>query len=153
MSAVCPHCLSPLDDAPEGKPRSLPQLRRYFAMLRAVFAQWPETHEQQFSDVTAMRKWLQMKAGHREIGARIDLTGMPKESAMLVAEAAIRGAGTYAVPVVHGATLAVFRPKSIKFNKLGHLEFCALNDEIDDVIYAETGLDAERCLQEHKRAA
>lgn len=148
--SICPHCLSSLDDAPGGKPRSLQQLRRYFGMLRAVFAQWPETHEQQFSDVTEMRKWLQMKAGHREIGARIELKGMSKERAMLIAEATIRGAGTFAVPVIHGTVLAVFRPKSIKFNKLGHAAFCDLNNEVDDVIFAETGLIAEQCLREHK---
>lgn len=150
MTKSCPHCLSPLNDDPKGAPRSVDQLRRYFAMLRAVFHHWPETHEHQFSDETEFRKWLQMKAGYREIGARIPLAGMKPDKAMFLAEAAIRGAGSYAMPIIHGSTLVVFVPKSIAFHKLGHAEFCGLSREIEEVISAESGLDPQRCLEEFK---
>lgn len=146
----CPHCLSPLEDDPKGAPRSLEQLRRYFALMRAVYFHWPESHEHQFSNVEECRKYLQMKAGHREIGASIPLSGMKPEKAMFLAEAAIRAAGSYALPVIHGSTLVVFVPKSIAFHKMGHAEFCALNREIDEVIREETGLDPEQCLAEYK---
>jgi hypothetical protein len=43
---TCPHCGGGLDG---GKPRSLEQHRRYFALMRAVFHHWPETHHVQFS--------------------------------------------------------------------------------------------------------
>lgn len=149
---TCPHCGGDLDVG-TGKPRSLEQHRRYFAVIRAVFHHWPEAHETQFGDETECRKWLQMKAGHREIGARIPLVGINRERAMLVVEAAIRAAGSYAVPVIHGFTLVVFKPKSIAFGKLDHKAFCKLNDEIDAVIKAETGLDADQLLKEHEAAA
>lgn len=147
---ACPHCLSPLDESPKGAPRSPEQLRRYFAMLRAVHFHWPDTAEHKFDDVTALRKWAQMKAGHREIGARIPLTGVSKEAAMFLAEAAIRGSGSHALPIIHGDTMVVFVPKSIAFSKLGHRDFCKLNDEVDQVIRDESGLDPEKCMAEYK---
>lgn len=148
----CPACGFVLDDA-KGLPRSVPQLRRYFAMIRAAYHHWPERHERQFASEDECRKWLQMKAGHREIGATIPLTGMSKERAMLLAEAAIRAAGSYAVPVIHGDTLAIWRPKSIAFSKLGHKAACRLFDDVADVIRAETGIDPDELLREHERAA
>jgi len=134
-------------------PRSIDQHRRYFAVIRAVFYHWPESHERQFTDETELRKWLQMKAGYREIGAQMPLAGINKEKALLLAEAAIRAAGSYAMPVLHGSTLVVFRPKSIAFNRLSHLAFCELNKTIEDIIRAETGLDPEQVLIEQEGAA
>jgi len=145
----CPVCGCVIDR----EPRSLAQHRRYFAMIRAAFHHWPESHERQFASEEECRKWLQMKAGHREIGATIPLTGMSKERAMLLAEAAIRAAGSYAVPVIHGDTLAIWRPKSIAFSKLGHKEACRLFDDVADVIRAETGIDPEEMMRETERAA
>ena len=57
------------------------------------------------------------------------------------------------MPKLHGDTLVIFRPKSISFNKLGHKEFCRLNDEVDAVIEAEIGIKAERLLRETEKAA
>jgi hypothetical protein len=91
-----------------------------------------------------------MKAGYYEIGARIPLVGVSRERALFIAEAAIRAAGSYAMPHMHGATLVVFVPKSIAFHKLAHKDFCKLNNEIDEIIRAETGLDPEQCLAEYK---
>jgi hypothetical protein len=134
-------------------PRSVPQLRRYFALIKAAFHHWPETHERQFASEEECRKWLQMKAGHREIGATIPLTGISKERAMLLAEASIRAAGSYAVPTIHGDTLVIHRPRSIAFGKLGHKAACVLFDEVASVIRAETGLDPDALLRETEAAA
>lgn len=149
---VCPHCGSGLDPE-KGKPRSVAQLRRFHGLVRAVFYHWPETHAAQFGDEVECRKWLQMKAGYREIGAQIPLCGMPREKAMLIVEAAIRGAGSYALPVLHGDTLVVFKPKSIAFAKMGPADFSALNDAVSEVITKETGLDPDQLLREHGSAA
>lgn len=149
----CPHCGCEIDLGPKSAPRSVDQHRRYFGLIRAVFHHWPEAHQYQFSSAEELRAFLQMKAGHREIGARIPLVGVNRERAMLLAEAAIRAAGSYAVPVLHGDTLVVFKPKSIAFGKLSHAAFCALNNAVDEVIRAETGLDPDQVLKEHERAA
>lgn len=148
----CPHCGAMLDE-PQGVPRSVPQLRRYFALIKAAFHHWPEAHERQFTSEEEFRKWLQMKAGHREIGATIPLTGISKERAMLLAEASIRAAGSYAVPTIHGDTLVIHKPKSISFSKLSHKAACVLFDEVAAVIRAETGLDPDQLLKETEAAA
>ena len=72
---------------------------------------------------------------------------------MFLAEAAIRAAGSYAIPVIHGDTLVVLKPKSISFRSLGHAAFCKLNDEVDAVILAETGMEAGQVLRETEKAA
>jgi hypothetical protein len=148
---TCPHCAGDLDgDA--SKPRSLDQHRRYFALMRAVFHHWPETHAVQFTSQDELRVWLQMKAGHRQIGVRTPL-GEDRNRDLFVAEAAIRGCGSNAMPIIYGDELVVFKPKSIAFANLSHERFCKLNEEVSAVILAETGLDAEQILKEHEAAA
>ena len=144
----CPHCGCELTPTSGGKPRSSEQLRRYFAMIKAAFMHWPEAHQHQFASSEELRAWLQMKAGAREIGAQIPMTGMSKERAMLLAEAAIRGAGSYAWPVIHGDTLVIFRPKSVSFAKMAHSDFCKLSDDVAAVIEAETGIKVDDLLRE-----
>lgn len=131
----------------------MPQIRRYFAMIKAAFHHWPESHETQFASEEEARKWLQMKAGHREIGARIPLVGLNKDKAVALVEAAIRASGSYAVPVMHGGDLVVFVPKSIAFGKLSHLAACTLFDDVAAVIENEIGVPADRLMKEHERAA
>lgn len=148
--STCPHCGCEIVKA--GKPRSVEQLRRYFAMVRLAFENWPENNERQFASVEECRKYLQMKAGHREIGASIPLTGISKERAVILAEASVRAAGAYAVPVIHGDALVVFRPKSIAFGKLSHHDFCKLNDDVANVIEAETGIKVDDLMKEASAA-
>lgn len=143
---TCPHCGSELTASAGGKPRSGDQLRRYFAMIRAAYTNWPESHPHQFASSEELRAFLQMKCGHREIGAQIPLTGISKERAMLLAEAAIRGSGSYAMPVIHGDTLVVFRPKSISYAKMAHSDFCRLSDDVAEQI-REAGIDPEKALK------
>lgn len=138
---TCPHCGCGLSVHDGGRPRSVEQIRRYFAMLRLAWAHWPEAHSRQFSSADEMRAWLQMRAGAREVGAQIPLSGMSKERAMLLAEAAIRGAGSFAWPALHGDVLVIFRPKSISFAKMAHADFCRLSDDVQAIIAAETGID------------
>jgi hypothetical protein len=124
-------------------------------MIRAAFQHWPESAERQVSSTEELRAYLQMKASadYREIAATIPIVGMQKDRAMFLAEASIRAAGSYAMPVLHGDTLVIFRPKSIAFSKMGHSDFCKLNDEVAAVIEAETGLAADALLKETERAA
>jgi hypothetical protein len=149
----CPHCGCELVAKAGGKPRSVEQIRRYFAMIRAAYHHWPESHERQFANSEELRTWLQMKAGARQVGAQIPLTGMGKERAMLLAEAAIRGAGSHAMPVIHGDVLVVFRPKSISFSRMAHADFCRLSDDVAAVIQAETGTDPAEMMKQTEAAA
>lgn len=148
----CPVC-DFAADAFSGKPRSIDQHRRFFGLMRALLHHWPETHPRQFADEHELRTWLTMKAGHREIAAQIPLAGVPREKVAVIVEAALRAAGSYALPIVHHNDLVVFKPKSIAFSKLSHLDFCALSDAVDAVIRQETGLDPDQVLRETERTA
>ena len=71
----------------------------------------------------------------------------------MLCEAALAAGGSRAIPVEHGGDIVIVVPKSIKFSRMRHLDFCALNDAVSDVIRAETGMDPETVLNEHERAA
>jgi hypothetical protein len=149
MASICPTC----GHESKGPPRSLDQHRRFFGVIKAAFTHWPEAHERQFSNEEDLRKFLTMKAGHREITARIPLTGIRREQAVILAEAAIKAAGSYAVPVAIGSELVIFKPKSIAFSNLGHRAFCELNSAVDEILQAEIGLSGDQFLAEHEAAA
>ena len=142
----CPVCGH--DTIARENSRSVEQLRRYFALIRAAYYHWPETHPEQFDDSEDLRKFLQMRAGHRELAAKIELDGLSKEQALFIAEAAIRATGAYAVPRIHGDVMVIFRPRSIAFQKLSHIDFCRLNDAVQDIILAETGIDPDQLLKD-----
>jgi hypothetical protein len=154
---ACPHCGCKIDG--KTKPRSAPQLRRFFAVLRAMFSHWPETAEFQPESEEALRKWALIKAGHKDttdvaVPFADDQPGLTRLVAVSV-EACVRGAGGYAFirPHPDGGLLRVFKAKSIAFDKLGQAEFNALNDAVETVYARETGLDPETVLRENERAA
>ena len=61
----CPHCLGDIEK--KTKPRSLDQMRRFFAVLRAMYAHWPESAGFQPHSEEHLRKWVTCMAGHREV--------------------------------------------------------------------------------------
>ncbi len=120
----CPHCGCDLQPE-KGKPRSVEQLRRFFGMLRAMYRHWPETAEFQPESEEALRKWVLIKAGHKDttdiaVPFADDQPGLTRLVAVSV-EACVRGAGGYAFirPHPDGGLLRVFKAKSIAFDKLG----------------------------------
>ena len=132
----------------KGRARSLPQHRRYFKIMNALFHHWPESHERQFADPEELRAWLQMKAGWRDVAAQIPIVGMPRDKTIMIVEAAIRAAGSNALPVLHGSTMVIFKPRSISFATMGPQEFGHLNDEVERVIRQETGLEPDQLMKE-----
>ncbi len=145
---TCPICETKLPLT--GKPRSLDQHRRFFAMVRAAYHHWPETHDEQFSDETDCRKYLTMKAGWRDIASKTRLTGIKEDKALLLATAVLSGLprDLCARPVLHNGMLIVWIPRSIAFDKMPHSEFCALSDAVQDVIEAETGAKIDDLMRE-----
>ncbi len=144
----CPHCGCGIEPGPRGAPRSVEQLRRYFKVIRLAFSHWPETSARQFSSEDELRAYVQMKAGYREIAAKIPLSGVNRDRALMLVEASIRAAGSYAMPVLHNDELVIFKPRSISFAKLGHSDFCRLNDSVETVIEQEIGVPVETLLRE-----
>ena len=151
MMTTCVHC--GCDVETPSKRRSVEQLRRYFAMIRAAFVHWPESHEWQFANAEELRSFLQIKAGYRVVGANIPLVGLNKDKALMLVAASIRGAGSFAIPTFYDNSIVVFKPKSIAFHKMGPAEFCALNDSVSVVIEQETGTPAAEFLRQTEAAA
>lgn len=122
-------------------------------MIKVAFDNWPESDERQFASAEELRKYLQMKAGYRDVGAKIPLVGLNRERATMLAEAAIRAAGSYAVPVLFDDQLVVFRPRSIAFEKLSHKDACKLFDDVADLIEQTIGVTADKLLKESEKVA
>ena len=154
---ACPHCGCKIDG--KTKPRSAPQLRRFFAMLRAMFSHWPETSGFQPESEEHLRKFILIKAGYREttdipVTFAEDQPGLTKLTALSI-EAALKAAGAYAFirPHPDGGLVRVFKAKSMAFDKIGQAEFNALNDAVETAYAQETGLDPEQVLKQTEQAA
>lgn len=148
MANVCPTC-----GAQAPNIRSFDQLKRYFAVIKAAFHHWPESHPRQFVNETELRKWLQMEAGHKVLKRRAKLAGMSRDYVIATIETAYRDADAFAVVEVENGDVLTWVPKSIAYKNLTHLKFCDLNNEVDAVIERELGVNGERLLDEHRRAA
>jgi hypothetical protein len=146
----CPSCETTFDLNKVGKPRSLDQHRRFWSLMRAAYQQWPVQHSEQFASMNDLRHWLTMKAGWREEVARLPIKGMKIEHAKMLAESAIAAAGGHASIVAHRGSLVVFKPISLRFDRMPHLEFCAVNDAVADVIKAELHVTADELLEHGK---
>ena len=80
--AHCPSCGVDLaEPQKKWKRRSVPQHRRYFALVRAAYYHWPEKHELKPQSEEHLRKWLQAKAGHRVVET-VDTEGMTQEQSL-----------------------------------------------------------------------
>ena len=140
----CPHCGVELEK-PRGKPRSVPQHRRFFALVRAAHSHWPDTHRFRPMSEEHLRKWLQAKSGYANIRT-VDTAGMDTQSAIVAVAAQLAAADPMHFTSVVGARFHVIESKSIDFDALPHLAACALFDAVADTIRAETGLDADAIM-------
>lgn len=139
----CPHC------GKGGKRRSIEQHRRYFAVIKHAFDNWPETHDFQPDNPEHLRKWLQVKAGYRTV-QEIEVSRSDPRAMQIVEStlrAAMKATGDYAWTVVHGKRLYVIASRSIAFDKMSHGEFCTLNNMVQEVIEHETGIKIDQLME------
>lgn len=134
----CPHCGGDLAEQPKRKPRSVPQHRRYFAMIKAAFSHWPHDHRFQPITEERLRKWLQAKAGHAVIKT-VDVSAMTKTQAVIAIAAEIMRADPIHFTSATDEAFYIIESASINFDTLPHLAACALFDDVADVIEVETG--------------
>lgn len=152
----CPVCDT---DLARLKPRSTPQHRRFFGLIKAAYHHWPETHDFKPESPEHLRAWLLIKAGHADatdvqIEWGDDQPGLTKLAALTI-EMAIKAAGSYAFTRPHpkGGWIRVFKPQSISYAELGHNSACVLFDDVAQIITSEIGIDAETLLRETEQAA
>jgi len=153
---LCPQCDYDLGRiATAGKPRSVPQHRRYFKMIAAFHHHWPEWHSQQFARPEHLRKWAQMHCGHYEEAGRLNRSqfGGNAERFALVASWLLDRVGKYGIPKVKGDDLVLYVPKSISFDKLPHNEAVRLMGDVEVFLETQTGLKSADVLKETERAA
>lgn len=129
------------------KPRSVDQNRRFFAVMKAVYDQWPESHRFQPDNSEHLRAWLLVRAGHHTVKT-FYLDGDTDQFAQVLPVIMASMTGKHAWCRSRGNELHVCVPQSIAFDKLEHSAFCKLNDDVDEVIRIETGLDPEALLKE-----
>jgi hypothetical protein len=141
----CPHCGCDVEAKPKGKPRSVPQHRRYFALIKAAFSHWPDEHRFKPTSEEHMRKWLQAKSGYHNIRT-VDTAGMDKQDAIVAIAAELAAADPMHFTSVVGGKFHIVESKSIDFDTLPHLAACALFDAVAETIEAETGLKAEQIM-------
>ncbi len=144
--------MSTHQDRSRGKPRSIDQHRRFFGVIRAAYHHWPERVSFQPDNEEHLRAWLLVKAKHRTIKT-FHLPADASDSAALIPVVIATMLGKHSWAWSKGTDLFVCVPESIAFDKIGHNAFCALNDDVDAVIRAETGLDPDRLLKEAEAAA
>lgn len=147
----CPHCGVVLT-----KNRSGPDHRRFFALIKAAFDQWPENHDFTPDSAEALRAWLTCKAGYRN-STPVMLPDEADDHMKLLfrlgIESSIRAAGGVAFVVPYRDGVAVISPKSIAWDKISQKDFGAVRSAVEDVIKAETGLDPDQLLKQTEAAA
>lgn len=144
--STCPHCGCDTDKPKAGKPRSVPQHRRYFALIRAAMMHWPEGHRFQPAGEDHLRKWLQAKAGYRDVQT-IDTANMTTTQAVAAIAAVIKQADAHHFVEAVAGTFYVVTSKSIAFGELTHLAACALFDAVAEIIEIETGVRCDDMIR------
>ena len=135
-----------------GKRRSLQQHKRYFALMKAAFDQWPERSRSRFRPDSEdhLRKWLQCKAGHRTL-VEVDVPATDPRTMEIVktaVAAAMAATRDHAWVTQYNGKVAVVASKSINFETLSHRDFDALSRAVENIIKAETGIEPEALLRE-----
>ena len=149
----CPFCASTFDLDASSNPRSSAQHRRFFGLVRAAYHHWPESHETQFADEHDCRRWLTMKAGFRNLVLQMPITGAKPDVIGGIVGAALKAADAHAMASIYKGQLVVWTPKSIRFDRMSHMEFCTLNNAVEDVIKDVFGITGDELLEQHKAAA
>lgn len=144
---ICRHCGCENEPEPpkKGKPRSVPQHRRYFAMVNAAHSHWPSAHRFKPATAEHLRHWLQAKSGYADINT-IDTAGMTQAQSVAALAAAIIKAHPFHFVWATEAKFHVAQSKSISFDELPHLAACALFDAVADVIEQEMHVKVDQIM-------
>lgn len=123
-------------------------------LCQEAFYHWPESHPVQFDNWGNCRKWLQMKAGYREIAARFPMHLPPRERNRLIniLQLSLRLGEEFLWPVATPKEIVIWRPLSIAFHKMDHHDVCKLIREVEVVIEEETGISVATLMREKKEA-
>ena len=150
----CPHCGGVLgSDAPK-RHRSAPQHRRFFALVRAAFFNWPEAHEFRPHSEDHLRYWLECRAGHYTVTTTARIESADPDKVHALVRAFLRHSKDDKLFLeLDGSLLIEKRTKSIDYASIAPAEFGRLVDAIAEIIEAEVGIAADKLLRGAERAA
>lgn len=153
MTAItCVHCGAEFEP-PKKAQRSYPQLKRFFALMRAAFNHWPEKHDFQPRSVEHLRYWLEVQAGHCEIVKTIRCETVDPAQLTAVLTAVLKASDDDTLFIeASGAQVIVKKAISVSYAALAHMSACALFNQIDDVLKAN-GFDPDKLISEEAKAA
>ena len=134
------------------KARSYEQHKRFFAVIAATHHHWPDSHKFQPDSAEHLRAWLLVRAKHCVIKT-FHMSDDAGEYARIIPIVMASMLGKHSWAKASGNELHVCVPQSIDYKSVSHQEFQAINDAVDEIIKAETGLDPETLLRETERAA
>lgn len=140
---TCPDCGAVID-----KKRSIPQHRRFFAIIHAAFHQWPENHEFHPESSEHLRAWLLCKAGWFSAKYIEAEEGADAKVIAASVEAAFEAADAVAFVRVHGDRVAVFAPKSIEFASADQRAFAPIAQAVDEIIEEALGVPPGELLKQ-----
>jgi hypothetical protein len=132
--------------------RSNPHNNFFFAFLKEVFSNWPETHKFQPKDYNDhLRAWLLVKGGFSEIFESELMPDLKTAGLAAMLLTAMLKRFTKGKPVwmkIEGRKISAAWPQSIAFDKMDEEEFKRVTTIIFAVIYAETGMKVEEYYDE-----
>lgn len=151
LCAACPHR--------KKRPRSVEDHKRFFALIKAAYSTWPESHDFQPESEEHLRAYLLCAAGYRQVtDVAVPYAEDQPAVTRLVAisiEAAIKAAGAYAFirPDANGGRVAVYRAKSIKFETLDQAKFGPVREAVENLIETALGTKVDTILAMEEAAA
>ena len=149
----CPECGCLFRIKNRGKPRSVPQHRRFFGLVKAAFANWPERHKFQPRTAEELRAWLLYQAGHCEVVKTVRCETVEPRNLAAVFEASFRAARAHCFVEVQGNTVRIIAPHSTAFEKLPHMHAVTIYSLIQDFVTDIFGVPADQLLKKAKEAA
>jgi hypothetical protein len=132
------------------KPRSPPQHRRMFKLIRVAYTHWPEGYKFQPETSDHLRSWLLIHARYSEIETLLDEW---PEAAIEAIEARFKEHRPYTwrVPIEGGS--ALYGPRSMRFDKMSHKEACKVFNDMEEIICSVLNVESGDALLEEDRQA
>ena len=153
MTRCCHECGALQLEEPKHN-RSTPQMRRFFAIIKAAFHNWNETHEFRPRSPDHLRYWLECKANHFTVTTTARIASSDPDKVYGLVRAFLKHSTDERLFIeLDGNLLIEKRTKSIDYASMTSSEFSRLKDDVCMLIEEEIGIAAEKLLSETEKAA
>ena len=131
------------------EPRSMASHNQYFAAVTEAWKNLPEETADRFPTVDHLRKWCLIKAGYRD---ERTVACSSKAEAQRIA-AFIKPMDSFAVVVVHEATVTVYTAKSQSMKAMGKQDFQESKAKVLEILAGMIGTTSAALQDNAGRAA